>query len=118
MDEILTVEEYLRGKIGYEIPDKTLKSIFKDRNVDYGSSIDDVQLSQRELCLADLYMWCVNLPTTKNKTEDADGQWKHTDGGWIISSADKAQYRVLASAIYGRWGESVPTRKIRIKDFV
>lgn len=103
----LTIESYLRGKVGYEVPDNALLSILLDREVPIGSDVIDLAQRDKELCVADLYMWCASTPSVKNKVEDADGDWKHVEGGWQTSAYDKRELRAMAKEIYGRWDDKV-----------
>ena len=60
----LTIEKYLRGKVGYEIPDDAIASILVDRGISGGTYVSDINsdpdtnTKMRELCTADLYLYC------------------------------------------------------------
>jgi len=104
----MSIEEYLQGKVAYDVPTGALATILVDRNVEPETDVADVDMRTRDLCTADLYMWCASTPSTKNKVEDADGQWKHSDGGWATSAYDKRQLRAMANDIYAKYDESQP----------
>lgn len=112
----LTVEEYLRGMVAYEVADNALAAILLKRGLDaqlpayallagYGEEISDGQKSI-DLATADLYMWCAAAPSSKHDTEDADGGWKHKGGGWQSTAADKRELRRMARELYQKWGEA------------
>lgn len=102
----LTIEEYLRGKIGFDIPDNALHTIFVDRGLYQGDIVTSLEKRTLELATADLYMYCASTPSVKGSTEDAHGGWKHKDGGWETSAYDKRNLRQMANEIYARYGEN------------
>ena len=102
---VAAIEDYLRGKVGYEIPDNALLTIFADRMLEKGQLVKDVGKRTLELATADLYMYCASTPSVKGVTEDAHGSWKHKDGGWESSAYDKRNLRQMANEIYARYGE-------------
>ena len=103
----MTIEEYLRGLVYYEIPDATLRSILYKRNVADGEDVSALTERDMDLCLAEVYMWCASTPSSRNNTEDADGNWKHIEGGWQTSAYDKRQMRSMALDLFKKWGESL-----------
>lgn len=107
----MVIEEYLRGLVSYDIPDNTIKSILFKRDVTPGIDISDVSEKDRDLCLAEVYLWCATTPSAKNNTEDADGDWKHIEGGWQTSAFDKRQLRAMAKELFNKWGETDTTIK-------
>ena len=111
----MTIEEYLRGLVCYDIPDNTLSAILFKRNVIAGFDVGDLEERDRDLCLAEVYMWCATTPSAKNNTEDADGNWKHVEGGWQTSAYDERQMRAMAKELFDKWGEnSTAIKKITL----
>ena len=106
-DGTVSVEEYLRGcVVGFEIKDEVITSILIDRDI--AISVDVLTLSTREkdLCRADLYRRIAySSPTTTGAVEDADGSWKHKEGGSQYLPADKRRLLSEANKIYQRYGE-------------
>lgn len=114
----LTIEAYLRGMVSYEVPDGALASIMLRRGLDFGVPAAALREKERELCTADLYMWCAGTPSAKNDTEDADAGWKHKEGGWQTSAYDKRLLRQMANDLYAKWGEEGGSRsRFVIKTF-
>ena len=118
---VLTIEEYLRGKVGYEIPDNAIASILTDRGIPKSSDVtslsDDASENTklRELCTADLYLYCASTPSTISSHREQDGGWTLESGGTQHSAYDARQLRALAQAIYDKYGETVKTNStIRI----
>lgn len=102
----LTIENYLRGKVGFEIPDNALLTIFTDRGIYQGGTIEDISKRTLDLATADLYMYCASTPSVKGYTKDSHGSWKHEEGGWESSAYDKRNLRQMANEIYSRYGEN------------
>ena len=110
----MVIEDYLRGMVGVTVTDGALASILLDRGVEAGADVATVDTRTRDLCVADVYMWCATLPTTAGRVEDADGEWKHVEGGNSLSVADKRELRRMARAIYKRYGESAGASSFRL----
>lgn len=115
MEDCLTISDYLRGMTAYEIPDNAIRAILYRRGLTPTASTDSLDERMLDLCTADLYMWCATTPSTKNKTEESDGQWKSVNGGWSTSAYDKRQLRAAAEVLYAKWEETVATTsKVKI----
>lgn len=111
----MTISDYLRGMTAYEIPDNTIRAILFKRGVTETAGAESLDERTLDLCTADLYMWCATTPSTKNKTEESDGQWKSVNGGWSTSAYDKRQLRQLAQDLYDKWDEVAKTAsKVKI----
>ena len=106
----LAIENYLRGKVGFEIPDNALAAIFADRGLYMGCVVSDIEKRTLDLATADLYMYCASTPSVKGSTEDAHGSWKHKEGGWESSAYDKRNLRQMANDIYAKYGENATTK--------
>jgi hypothetical protein len=110
-----TIEEYLRGKVGYEVPDQAIASILADRGVLPGFSLSDIgsdeaeSLKIRRLCTADLYMYCASTPSTISSSREQDGGWTQEKGGTQHSAYDARQLRAMAQDIYDEYGEKRTT---------
>ena len=113
MYDSLTIESYLRGKVGYSIPDNAIASILIDRGISEGSSIsgisddNDENKKLRELCTADLYLYCASTPSVISSTREQDGGWTNESGGTQHSVYDARQLRAMAQAIYDKYGETI-----------
>lgn len=107
----LKIENYLRGKVGFDIPDGALQSIFADRGIAPGQYITSLERRTLDLATADLYMYCASTPSVKGSTEDAHGGWRHKDGGWESSAYDKRNLRQMANDIYSQYGERLASKR-------
>ena len=119
----LTIEQYLRGKVGYDIPDTAIASILVDRSISSGTDVSALSADSfentklRELCTADLYMYCASTPSTISSKREQDGGWTSESGGTQHSAYDARQLRAAAQAIYDKYGVTVVTTStIRIID--
>ena len=111
---VITVEDYLRGCVGFEVSDNALTTILIDRDIDPGTDVSTLDKRTKDLCKADLYMWCASTPSTIGSVEDADGEWKHKEGGTQSSAYDKRNLRQMANDIYKRYGENAVGSSIRV----
>jgi len=102
----LTIEQYLRGSVGFEIPDIAIQTILVKRNVEEHTLVSTLSQRTLELSTADLYMYCASTPSVKGVTIDSHGSWKHQEGGWESSAFDKRNLRKMANALYLKWGEA------------
>lgn len=110
----MTIEEYLKGKIGFDVSDNAIASILVDREVEANADVTSLDKRTKDLCRADLYMWCASTPSKTGSVEDADGVWKHKEGGSESSAFDKRTLRQMANDIYGQYGENRTVSKMRI----
>lgn len=113
----ITIEEYLHGCVGFEITESAITTILVDRNIKPGTLVSEMEKRIRDLCRADLYMWCASTPSITGSVEDANGVWKHKEGGTQSSAYDKRNLRQMANDIYTLYGENIKGSKIRITGF-
>lgn len=109
-----TIEEYLRGCVGFEVTDSAITTILIDREIAPGTEVATLEKRQKDLCRADLYMWCSRKESVTESVEDANGVWKHKEGGSQISDKDKRYFRQEANNIYALYGENVRKSSIKI----
>ena len=115
MASIITIEQYLRGKVGYEIPDNAIASILIDRGIAAGSYVTQLDsdsaenIKLKDLCTADLYLFCASTPSTISSHREQDGGWTLESGGTQHSAYDARQLRAMAQSIYDKYGETTTT---------
>lgn len=109
-----TIECYLRGCVGFDVEDNAINTILIDRKLPPGTDVMDLDRRTKELCKADLYMWCASTPSVKGSVEDSHGVWKHKEGGTESSAFDKRNLRQMANDIYKRYGENTIGSTIRM----
>lgn len=113
-ETLRTVEEYLRGCVGFDVEDNAIATILEDRDIAPGTSSKSLTRKQKELCKADLYMWCASTPSIKGSVEEAHGTWKHKEGSTESSAYDKRNLRIMANEIYKKYGENVAGSTIKL----
>lgn len=109
----MTIEQYLQGMVDFNLSDNTLAAILFNRNITEGADAASVTLMQRELALADLYVFVAGSSTS------ASGDYE-SDGGWQRQRSAKNVYNrngllALAKALYKKWGEEMPDASTTIK---
>lgn len=110
----MTVEEYLYGCVGFDVAENAIATILVDRGVEAGSSVLALDKRTKDLCKADLYMWCASTPSIMGSVEDSNGVWKHKEGGTQSSAYDKRNLRAMANDIYRLYGENTVRSGMRI----
>jgi hypothetical protein len=96
-----TIENWLRGKIDYDIPSETMMTVLFDNGLYEGTGVTDTTEKQRDLCLADLLVWLSYSSTVSSASSDSDGGWKHTDA--VKNVANRAALANRAKALYEKW---------------
>ena len=110
----MTVEEYLYGCVGFEVAESAIATILIDRGVEQNSSVLALDKKTKDLCKADLYMWCASTPSKTGSVEEADGYWKHKTTGSESSAFDKRNLRAMANDIYKMYGENTIKSSIKV----
>ena len=113
----MTVEDYLYGCVGFDVAENAIATILIDRGVEAGSSVLALDKKTKDLCKADLYMWCASTPSIMGSVEDSNGVWKHKEGGTQSSAYDKRNLRAMANDIYKLYGENTVSSNMRIVSF-
>lgn len=119
MSEIISIEEYLRGKVGFDVSDSALTSILIDRKVNKGADVSVLDQKTKDLAYADLLMWGATNPSSYTGSKNSDGGWTHTDASKTITTTDKKEWRKQADAIYREYGDKKyksRVRKINLND--
>ena len=110
MADIMTIENYLNGKVrNITVPDSAISTFIVDAGCGEGvtkdTDITSISLRERELCLAWLYVWIAGSPTQTGSTTDEDADWKHTEGGERMSANVLKQYLSMANDIFEKYDE-------------
>lgn len=102
----MNIEQYLRGKIDYEITDATMASILFDRGISANTSVENTTEKQRDLCLADLYVFVSRSSISTSGEYESDGGWQKKKASKTINN--RGGYVRLAKALYEKWGVTPP----------
>ena len=96
-----TIETWLRGKVDFEVPEAAIMAILFDNSVADGTPMSDVAERERDLCLADLYMWLSSSSTASSGETISDGGWSHQKSNKQV--ADRAGLTKKAQELYKKW---------------
>lgn len=96
-----TIETWLRGKVDFDIPEATIMAILFDNSVSGGTPAAEVDERERDLCLADLYMWLSSSSTASSGETISDGGWSHQKSNKQVS--DRGGLVRKAQKLYAKW---------------
>jgi len=110
MADILTIEQYLSGKVrNIKVPDNAISTIIMDagitsvENPDKDTDISKLTIKERELCLAWLYVWIGGSPTQSGGWTEEDADWKQSENGERMSASVLKQYLAMANDIFDKY---------------
>ena len=111
----MTIEQYLSGKVDFNLQESTLQAILIDRGIAEGANVLDLSQMQRDLATADLYMFLASSSTSASGDYESDGGWQRQRSSKNVY--DRNGLRALAKMLYEKWGVDVPsTGAIVMKD--
>ena len=99
--------EYLVSLTPLAVDETALQAILFNRGIEEDIVVGDVELKERELCYADMLMWCADAPSLTGSVSDTDGGWSHKEGGTRMTNAERASLRNKANAIYRKYSEAI-----------
>lgn len=97
-----TIDQWLGGMVDYNVPDATVRAILFNNGVEAGASASSVGQRERDLCLADLYMWLSSSSSSSTGEYVSDGGWQHQKAAKNV--VDRAGLRQAAQRLYAKWG--------------
>ncbi len=117
---VLSVEDYLYGKVKFKIPAGAMASILIDRGLVGSSAYVDCDTASVRLAYADLLKWFLLGHSKQNNVSDTDNGWSHSGGGYEIDSEDRKLLKAEANAIYNELEPSSAIKgrpKFRLSSF-
>ena len=116
--ESLTLERYLRGCVGFTVPDDMIMAVAAKRGLSISTTVADLEEKELDLAEAELLYRGLTLPSVRGSIEDADGNWKHKEGQTEIWVNDKKMMLERANDLRVKWGEEpYARREIKIMSF-
>lgn len=110
MADVLTLEQYLSGKVrNINVPDKAISTIIMDAGItsveepNKDTDVSLLSLRERELCLAWLYVWIGGSPTQSGGWTEEDADWKQSENGERMSASVLKQYLAMANDIFDKY---------------
>lgn len=118
-DEVLatfyvTIEDYLRGLVAFDVPDSALNSIRVFRNISKGADVVELSQRQKDLAYADLLMWASSNPSSYTGEKQSDGGWSQTGASKTLTATDKRRFEDQARSIYKQYGDPRYSSSIKI----
>ncbi|MCQ2141687.1 MAG: hypothetical protein MJY83_05015 [Bacteroidales bacterium] len=101
MSTSLTIEQWLAGMVDFNLTESTVEAILLNNQVASGTLAIMVSERQRDLCLADLYMWLATSSSSKGGEYVSDGGWQHQKSAKNV--VDRAGLRARAQMLYKKW---------------
>lgn len=99
----MTIEQFLTGLVDFNFSEATLASVLYLRGVQVGTPLEDVSEKNRDLCLADLYVYVSNSSTASSGEYESDGGWQHQKSAKNVY--DRAGLKRLAQELYKKWDD-------------
>ena len=109
-----SIYNYLKGIVGFNIPDDSLNVILLKRGVDFNADISDLTTEMKDLLYADVLIFGATMPSVYGNVNDSDGGWSHQEGSSTINAADKKRFESIANDIYKRYNDNNYSASIRI----
>lgn len=97
----LTIEQWLMGMVDFNVPDATIQAILFNNGIAPGTAMSAVGERERDLSLADLYMWLTTSSTATSGEYVSDGGWQHQKANKVV--VDRAGLRANALRLYQKW---------------
>lgn len=108
----MTIEQYLQGKVDFNLTDANLQAILYDHDVAEGAQMYNVSEKQKDLCLADVYMLVANSSVSSSGEYESDGGWQRQVSAKNVQNREG--YRALAKALYDKWSVPATTTSSKI----
>ena len=88
--------------VDFNVPDSALMAIAFNNGVTPGTEAAELTERQKDLCLADLYMWLASSSSTSSGETISDNGWSHHKAAKNV--VDRIGLRNKARALYDKWG--------------
>lgn len=110
MADVLTIQQYLSGKVrNINVPDNAIATIIMDADItsvehaDKDTDVTMLSLRERELCLAWLYVWIAGSPTQSGGYTEQDADWQSRSDAERMSASVLKQYLAMANEIFKKY---------------
>lgn len=112
--EDMTIADFLYGCVNFYVPEEAVGTILARLGIDSDQLYVDLEPEMQKKCEAKLYEWIATSPSRIGDVSDSDNGWKHSQGGFSFTDADRRYYLGLANAIYEELGME-PVGKTKFK---
>lgn len=97
---------YLKGLVGFDIPDDSLNVILLKRNVHGNDDVVNIDVKTKDLLYADVLMYGTSIPSSYGGEEDSDNGWTHKESSRTVTTSDKKRWDALAKIIYQKYRDT------------
>ena len=98
-----SINSYLENSVQEIDVSGLIPGILLFREVEYGADIAELKKEVVDLCRADVFYECTNIPSSRQKHRDSDGGWSHDEGSSSMDSYTKNSLIAQALAIYNKY---------------
>lgn len=110
----MKIEQWLTGMVDFDVPSAALQAILINNRVNSGECVLNLTEKEKDLCLADLYMWLSASSTATKGEYISDGGWQHQKSNKTV--VDRRGLREQARRLYAKWGsEKAATAKMGMR---
>ena len=108
-----SIYNYLKGMVGFNIPDSSLISIISRRSeylktsIGIDDDISDISSEVKDLLYADVLIWGATGYSNYGSVSESDGGWSHQEGSSTINAADKKRFESIAKSIYDSYHDTL-----------
>lgn len=98
---VYIIEEWLAGMVDFDVPESTMRAILFNNGVAPATDMTTITEKQKDLCLADLYMWLAGSSSASSGEYVSDGGWQHQKANKSV--VDRSAFRRMAEQLYAKW---------------
>lgn len=109
----VTMRSFLKNSVPIDVKDQALIPISVVRNFSLDADASLINRRDRDLAMADLFVFVASSPSSFTGEQDSDFYWSHKGSSYSLSNADKKNLMKQACDIYTKYGE--PKRGLSIK---
>ena len=101
---VLTIEDYLRGRVRFEVTDENLASVRLAVNIPYQADVTTLSERDRDVAYARLLIQATTMPSVIRGDEIRQGNRAFKQGGSTLLTTDRDRLRAEADEILRRYG--------------
>lgn len=98
-----SINSYLENSVQQIDVSGLIPGILLFRNVEYGADIKELDWKDVELCKADVFYECTNIPSSRQLKKGSDSGYSEDEGGFSMDSFTKNSLIAQALAIYTKY---------------
>lgn len=101
-----TAKEWISSKMKV-LDEDGITAVLAERGILPETPFSELSQKDRDLLMAEGLLSQILLCGTGVSTNDTDGNYSHSEGGWQITKADKAAWENLYISLRKKWNEDV-----------